>query len=69
MEDILADRDKANDSQDAEALLLRYQIVQRAMEKNSANLTDEWYIDKQMTRELEDFDRLPSNEMNDATKL
>ena len=69
MEGILADRDNAHDSEDAEALLLRYQIVQPAMEKNSANLTDEWYIDKQMTKEPEDFHRLPSDEMNNVKKL
>ena len=39
------------------------------MEKNSANLTDEWYIDLQMTRELEKFDKLPSTEMDDVRKL
>ena len=39
------------------------------MEKNSANLTDEWYIDKQMTAELEHFDQLPYEEMNSVRKL
>ena len=69
MEDILADRGKAHASADAEDLLLRYQVVQRSMEKNSANLTDEWYIDLQMTRELEEFDKLPPTEMHDVRKL
>ena len=39
------------------------------MEKNSANLTNEWYIDLQMTRELEEFDKLPPTEMHDVRKL
>ncbi len=42
VESILADRDKLHKSHDVEDLLLRYQVVQRSMEKNSANLTDEW---------------------------
>ncbi len=45
MEEILADRVKYHDVEDIEALLLRYQVVQRSMEKNSAILTDEYYID------------------------
>ena len=39
------------------------------MEKNSANLSDEWCIDLQMTRELEEFDKLPPTEMHDMRKL
>jgi hypothetical protein len=39
------------------------------MEKNSANFTDEWYIDLQMTQELEQFDKLASNKMGDVRKL
>jgi hypothetical protein len=39
------------------------------MEKNSASLTDEWHIEDQMTRTLEEYDGLPSNEMDDANKL
>ena len=69
MECILSDRDKAHASADAEDLLLRYQVVQRSMEKNSSNLTDEWCIDLQMTKELEQFDKLPSSEMDDVRKL
>ncbi len=53
VEDISFDRGKAHASEDAEALLFRYQGVQRSMEKNSANLTDEWYIDPHMSAELE----------------
>ena len=33
------------------------------MEKNSANLNEEWYIDQQITTELEKFNLLPHNEM------
>ena len=65
----MADREKMHACADAEALLLRYQIVHRLMEKNSSNLTDEWYIDMQMTAKLERFDLLPSNEMDDVRKL
>jgi hypothetical protein len=39
------------------------------MENNSAYLSDEWYIDKQMTSELERFDLLPSSEMDSVRKL
>jgi hypothetical protein len=39
------------------------------MEKNSANLTDEWYIDQQITAELEKFNLLPDNEMVEVRKL
>jgi high-affinity nickel permease len=45
MQDILSDRVKAHACEDAEELLLRYQVVQRAMEQNFASLSDEWYID------------------------
>ena len=69
MEGILADRGKAHAFADAEELLLLYQVVQRSMEKNSANLTDEWYIDLQMTEELEQFDKLPSTEMDEVRRL
>jgi hypothetical protein len=69
VESILSDREKAHIVEDVEALLLRYQVVQRSMEKNSANLTDEWYIDKQMTSELERLDLLPSSEMDSIRKL
>ena len=65
----MSNREKAHNAEDAEALLLRYQVVQRSMEKNSANLTDEWYIDKQMTTKLEHFDQLPYEEMNSVRKL
>ena len=53
VQDILSDRVKAHACEDAEELLLRYQVFQRAMEKNSANLSDEWYIDLQMTAKLD----------------
>jgi hypothetical protein len=56
-------------SADAADWLLRYQVVLRSMEKNYANLTDEWYIDLQMARELEEFDKLPPTEMHDVRKL
>ena len=69
MLDILFDRGKAHASEDAEELLMRYQVVQRSMEKNSANLTDEWYIDQQITAELEKFNLLPDNEMVEVRKL
>ncbi len=49
VQDIFSDRVKAYACEDAEEPLLRYQVVQRAMEKNSANLLDEWYIDLHMT--------------------
>jgi hypothetical protein len=39
------------------------------MEKNSANLTDEWYIDGQMTRALEEYDGLLPSEMDEVKKL
>ena len=39
------------------------------MEKNSANLTDKWHVDKYMTKELEEFDKLPSDEIKDVKKL
>ena len=65
----MADRNKEHACEDVEALLLRYQVVQRSMEKNSANLTDEWYIDLQMTEELEKFDKLPDKEMDEVRKL
>ncbi len=39
------------------------------MEKNSANLTNEWYIDNQMTTELDHFDQLPYEEMESVRKL
>ena len=39
------------------------------MEKNFANLTDEWYIDNQMTTELAHFDQLPCEEMISVRKL
>ena len=69
VESIFADREKLHKSHDVEALLLRYQVVQRSMDKNSANLTDEWHIDDQMTRVLEEYDGLPSNEIDDVKKL
>ena len=65
----MSDREKAHTVEDVEALLLRYQIVQRSMEKNSANQTDEKYIGKQMTLELERLDLLPSSEMDSIGKL
>jgi len=69
VEHILSDRDKAHATADAEELLLRYQVVQRSMETNSANLTDEWFIDQQMCEELDKFDKLPSGEMDKVRKL
>ena len=69
MQDILSIRVKEHASEDAEQLLLRYQVVQRAMEKNSANLTDEWYIDLQRTLELEKAQFLPPHEMDDVWNL
>ena len=39
------------------------------MKKNSANLTDEWYIDQLMIAELEKADFLPPNEMVDVRNL
>ena len=69
VEGILSNRVKAHACEDAEALLLRYQVVQRSMDKNSANLTDEWCIDQQKTTELEKFDLLPCDEMVAFRKL
>jgi hypothetical protein len=67
--DILSDRGKAHASEDAEELLMRYQVVQRSLEKDSANLTDEWYIDLQMTTELKQFTLLPHSEMIEVRNL
>ena len=69
MLDILSDRGKAHASEDAEELLMRYQVVQRSLEKDSANLTDEWYIDLQMTTELKQFTLLPHSEMIEVRNL
>ena len=69
MQDTLWDRGKAHATEDAEELLMHYQDVQCSMEDNSANLTDEWYIDQQMTTELEKFNLWPHNEMVDVRNL
>ncbi len=69
MLDILSDRGKAHASEDAEELLMRYQVVQRSMEKNSANLTVKWYIDLQMIAELEKSTLLPHIEMVEVRNL
>ena len=39
------------------------------MAKNSANLTDEWYIDLPMSAELEKAEFFPPNEMDDVRNL
>ncbi len=70
VQDVLYDRVKARANEDAEELLLRYQVVHRAMEKNSVNMiNNEWYIDLQITRELEKAKLLPPNEMDDVRNM
>ena len=69
IEDIISDRQKAHDVEDVEALLLRYQLAQRQLEKNTANLTDQFFINEQMAEELNRFDRLPREEMEEIRDL
>ena len=69
VEDIIINRQKARDIDDVEALLLRYQLAQRHLEKNTANLTDQFIVQKQMAEELARYDRLPSSDMKEIQDL
>ena len=68
--DILNDREKEQRDEDVEELMELYQVAQRTtMEKNTSNLADAWFVEKQMQDKLDTCDLLPEDEMEQIRQL
>lgn len=67
--DILNDRDMEQRDEDVEELMELYQVAQRTMEKNISNLTDAWFVEKQMQDKLDRCNILPEDDMEQVRQL